>query len=144
MLATDTEQQLKTMLSLAGFNYESPDILLGWKVFQEFAAMPVEGVDSGILWQIGCYSFTGKKLCHLDFVRQFIFKDEDGEYDGMEQLHFEFTCQPTSELLELERNHWSFDHQSLTEYFATVECFPEFEIAKLHIGWTATVSQEPV
>ena len=139
----EAEAELKAMLTLAGFEFENPSPALAWSVFKAFAERPVEDAESGILWQIGCYSFTGEKLCHLDFVRQFSFYI-DGEYDHMEQLHLLFTCAPTPELLPLTRNHWSFDYPSLGEYFADVENFPEFQTALQHSSWAVNVQQQQV
>jgi hypothetical protein len=143
MAPHEAESELKAMLTLAGLDFQSPSPSVAWTVFKSFAERPVEGVESGILWQIGCYSFTGEKRCHLDFVRQFSFH-VDGEYDHMEQLHLELTCMPTQELLAIERNHWAFDYPSLAEYFADVESFPEFQIALMHSPWSVTVQQERV
>ena len=137
------ESELKAMLAIAGFDFQKPSPELAWSVFKAFVERPVEDVESGILWQMGCYSFTGEKLCHLDFVRQFSFYI-DGEYDHTEQLHLELTCTPTQELLAIERNHWAFDYPSLGEYFADVENFPEFQTALKHSPWAATVQQQQV
>jgi hypothetical protein len=143
MRPNEAEDELKAMLGLAGFDFRNPSPALAWAVFKAFAERPVEDVESGILWEIGCYSFTGEKLCRLNFVRQFSFY-VDGEYDHMEQLHLLLTCTPTPELLSLTRNHWSFDYPSLGEYFADVENFSEFQIALKHSSWAASVQQQQV
>jgi hypothetical protein len=143
MAPIEAESELKSMLSLAGFDLLKPNPTLAWSVFKAFAELPVEDVESGILWQIGCYSFTGEKLCHLGFVRQFSFY-VDGEYDHMEQLNLELTCKPTKELLHIQRNRWSFDYPSIAEYFADVENSPEFKTALGHSSWQATVQQKLV
>ncbi len=140
MTTIEAESALKSMLSIAGFDFQKPNPALAWSVFKAFAELPVDDVESGILWQIGCYSFTGQKMCHLGLVRQFSF-NVDGEYDHMEQLKLEFTCEPTNELLKLKRNRWSFDYPSLEEYFADVESFPEFESALNHASWKVTIQQ---
>jgi hypothetical protein len=143
MMPADAQSQLKAMLLAAGFRFEAPDPFVGWTVFKQFAAMPVEGVEDGILWQVGCYDFTGQNFCHLDFVRQFSFS-ENGEYDHMEQLHLEFTCKPTPTLLPLERNQWAFDYPSLDAYFSAVESFPEFQAALRNSPWKVDLWQEQV
>ena len=137
------EHELKNLLAASGFDFARPDPSLAWSVFKAFAAMPVEGVDNGFLWQLGCYDFTGEKLCYLDFVRQFTFYDE-GEYDHMEQLHIEFTAEPSPDLLPLERNKWAFDYPSLAEYFQDVEGFPEFQTAIKYTAWKVNIRQEQV
>ena len=143
MAPHEAEFELKAMLARAGFDFQTPSPALAWSVFKAFAERPVEDVESGILWQMGCHAFTGEKLCRLDFVRQFSFY-VDGEYDHMEQLHLLLTCTPTQELLPLIRNHWAFDYPSLGEYFTDVENFPEFQTALKHSPWAATVQQQRV
>jgi len=143
MTPIEAEQRLREMLNSANFDFEAPEPALAWSVFKTFASEPVEGVDDGFLWELGCYDFTGEKLCYLDFVRQFTFY-EDGEYDHMEQLHIEFTAPPSSELLTLSRNRWSFDYPSLSAYFEDVEDFPEFHKALEQTPWKVIVRQEEV
>ena len=143
MTPSDAQAQLRSMLLDGGFRFEAPHPAIGWSVFRRFAAVPVEGVEDGVLWQVGCYDFTGQRLCHLDFVRQFSFS-EGGEYDHMEQLHLEFTCLPTSALSSIERNEWAFDYPSLDEYFNTVEAFPEFQTALKSSPWNVALRQERV
>ena len=143
MAPQEAEHELENLLAAAGFDFACPDPALAWSVFKDFSAVPVEGVDNGFLWQLGCYDFTGKKLCYLDFVRQFTFYDE-GEYDHMEQLHIEFTGEPSPELLPLERNKWAFDYPTLADYFQDVEKFPEFQTALKHAAWKVNVRQEQV
>ncbi|MEK8021485.1 MAG: hypothetical protein VSS75_031805 [Candidatus Parabeggiatoa sp.] len=140
MSPQDTEHKLKHMLVEAGFDFDIPNPSIAWSVFKKFSSLPVEDVEDAVLWQLGSYDFTGEKLCYLDFVRQFSFYDK-GQYDQMEQLHIEFTCTPTVELLTLERNKWAFDYLSLTEYFKDVESFPEFQIALKHHSWVVSVYQ---
>ena len=143
MAPADAQNQLKAMLLAGGFRFEAPDPSVGWSVFKRFAAVPVDGVEDGILWQVGCYDFTGQKLCYLDFVRQFSFS-ENGEYDHMEQLHLEFTCAPTPVLSRLERNEWAFDYRSLDAYFSAIESFPEFQGALKTPSWKVALRQEQV
>jgi hypothetical protein len=143
MTPADACDQIRTMLIAGGFKFEVPDPSVGWAVFKRFAKIPVEGADDGLLWQVGCYDFTGRKLCYLDFVRQFSFSEND-EYDHMEQLHLKFTCPPTPSLAPLERNLWAFDYPSLEAYFSAVESFPEFQTALEVPQWNVELSQERV
>jgi len=143
MAPYEAQDHLKSMLLSGGFRFESPNPTVGWAVFKKFVASPVEDVEDGILWQVGTFDFTGEKLCHLDFVRQFSFF-ENGEYDHMEQLHLEFTCSPAPSLSALERNEWAFDYPSLDVYFAQVESFPEFQAALSHSPWRVRLRHEQV
>ena len=131
------------MLIAGGFNFEAPDPSVGWAVFKRFAALPVEGAEDGLLWQVGCYDFTGRQLCYLDFVRQFSF-GENGVHDHLEQLHLEFTCPPAPSLAPLERSLWAFDFPSLEAYFSAVESFPEFRTALGTSQWKVELRQERV
>jgi hypothetical protein len=143
MSPQDTKHKLKQMLIEASFDFDIPNPSIAWSVFKNFSSLPVEDVEDGILWQLGSYNFTGEKLFYLDFVRQFSFYDED-QYNHMEQLHIEFTCIPTIELLTLKRNKWAFDYLSLAEYFKDVESFPEFQIVLKHRSWVVSIYQEMV
>lgn len=103
----------------------------------------MEGAEDGVLWQVGCYDFTGERLCYLDYVRQFKFTVDD-EFDHLEQLHLEFTAQPTEVLSGLRRDLWAFEYPSLAQYFADVESLPEFLIALTHSKWQVELRQERV
>ena len=134
---------LRRLLLDEGFQFETPDPSVGWRAFKQFAQVPVEGAEDGVLWQVGCYDFTGKHLCYLDYVRQFRFT-VDGEFDHFEQLHLEFTSRPTAELSGVQRDRWAFDYPSLAQYFADVESFSEFHVALTHSKWQVEVRQERV
>ena len=134
---------LRRLLLDEGFRFEAPDPLIGWRAFKRFAQIPVEGAEDGILWQMGCFDFTGEELCYLDYVRQFRFSVDD-EFDHFEQLHLAFTSRPTAELARVERTRWAFDYPSLSHYFADVESFPEFHVALDHPNWLVKLHQERV
>jgi hypothetical protein len=144
MLVTEAEGQLKGMLKAEGFDISKPNPQIAWNVFKSFVQKPVECADDAVLFQCGTFSFTGKDLFYLDFVRQFSIDDEDGEYDHMEQLHCEFTCNPNKELNPLEKNLWSYDFKDLNDYFAAVENLSEFQTAINHQDWECLVEQEEV
>lgn len=143
MTPSDAESILSAMLAEAGFNFSASDPAVGWSVFKNFVIKEVQAPGDGVLWQIGSYNFTGKQLCHFDFVRQFEIHDE-GEFDHYEQLHLEFTAVPTPELANIERNDWSFDFPSLPAYFDHVEQRDEFKKALAHRAWQARVHQHSV
>ena len=95
--------------------------------------MPVEGMSrdddsDGLLVQTGVYDWhdgSGPRF-NFSFVRQYIFEDEDGEYDHMEQLELLLTFEPTAELASLPREElWSFE-KSLDQFFAEVEALPSY------------------
>lgn len=122
------ESHYRHMLREAGFSEQRPDALLAWRVFKEFAEVPVECSEDALLFQCGVYNFTGRDLFHFGFVRQFTF-EEDGEYDHMEQLDCSLLFEPDAKLQQLETNLWSYDFSSAEEFFSAVEVLPEFSMA---------------
>lgn len=123
--ASEAESHFRRMLHQAGFSGQQPDALLAWRVFQEFAAVPVDCADDALLFQCGVHDFTGRARFHFGFVRQFTF-EEDGEYDHMEQLDCSLLFEPDAELHRLETNLWSYDFGSFQAFFSAVEDLPEF------------------
>lgn len=122
---SEAEPHYRRMLHEAGFSEQRPDALLAWRVFREFAAVPVECADDALLFQCGVYRLTGRERFHFGFVRQFTF-EEDGEYDHMEQLDCTILFEPDAELRQLETNLWSYDFDTVEAFFAAVEALPEF------------------
>lgn len=58
MIATsETLATFARMLTIAGFDKERPDPLLAWRVFKDFAEIPVECAEDGLLFQCGTFSF---------------------------------------------------------------------------------------
>lgn len=117
----DAESYLKDKI---GEN--SSDIAKVWEVFKSFGREQVEGEEEiALLFQCGVYDFTGEKLFYYDFVRQFTLV-EDGH---MEQLHCEFTFEPTSELNRLEVSEWYFDYEGdVEEFYTKIEGLEEFKV----------------
>lgn len=140
----EAEARLLEILKFSGFDSKKPDLNIAWRAFKKFVAEPVECADDGILFQTGCYDFTGERLFYFEFVRQFSVTDEDGEYEHMEQLHLEFTCTPTPELMTLETNLWAYDFPSKEEYFNNVESLKEFKKGLDIVAWNCEIYQEMV
>ncbi|MFX1538539.1 MAG: hypothetical protein ACFFDI_30475 [Promethearchaeota archaeon] len=140
MHVTEAESRLIKLLGAEGFDASNPAPRKAWDVFKQFVTEPVECDNDGVLFQVGCYD--GR--CCFDFVRQFSINNENGEYSHMEQLHIEFTCEPTQQLIGLEKNLWAYDFQSLEDYFEKVESLEEFQKALLHSPWQCEVYQEIV
>jgi hypothetical protein len=104
------------------------DIKKVWQAFKDFCKEPVEGEEEKeILFQCGVFNFTGEKLFHFDFVRQFTVYDED-EYSHIEQLHCEFLFEPTNELKKLKATEWSMDYDDKDGFFNHIENIKEFKI----------------
>jgi hypothetical protein len=144
MLITEVEARLKTLLRDGGFDFRNPDPELAWSIFKSFVQEPVECADDGILFQCGVYEWTGEPQFEFDFTRQFSTDDEDGEYEGMEQLHCKFSCDPDEELQELNTNLWAYDFATLDEYFEAVQALKEFQVATSRHKWNCEVTQGKV
>lgn len=119
------------MLDAAGVRVDAPDPYAVYKVFKDFATLPVEGVHDVILYEIGVYGFGEPETYSIDLVRQFSFYEE-GEYDRMEQLHCEIHYEPDDELRALGAfnlttagsTSWaSGKPERVAEPFATLEDF---------------------
>ena len=130
-------------LDSAGFDFDSSDPSVAWETFKRFAEEPVEGVSDGLLWEIGCFDFSGESQFILNLVRQFTFS-EDGEYDHMEQLCLKLFCAPSSQLQSAKRSEWSFNHSSIQSFFQFVESLPEFSIPQAGSDYYAELTQESV
>jgi hypothetical protein len=125
MKITDALPTLKRMITEAKVNIKHPTPQLVWPVFQRFAARPSDCASEGFLFECGVYSFTGKPMFQFSFVRQFTI-EKHGDYDHMQQLHVIFYFTPTWELEQLRYEKWSFDFQTLDEFFRFVEGRTEF------------------
>jgi hypothetical protein len=143
MMVQKAEETIRKMLAQAGIDLNNPDPLRIWDVFKDFVQEPVECADDGVWFQCGQFDFTGRNLYYLDFVRQFTIEAEQ-EYDHMEQLHCEFTCEPKKELVALETNLWAYDFRSLAEFFEKVENLSEFQMATKAGGYKCEIYQEAV
>ena len=137
MTPEESVERIREMLAARGVSQagalseEAPSV--AWQTFKEFSAMPVKGMSAeddsdGLLFQTGVYDWhDGRGACfNFSLVRQYVFDDEDGEYDYMEQLEVFLLFKPLPELAALPREElWSFD-KPLDEYFATVEALAGF------------------
>lgn len=118
------------------------DITKVWEVYKSFAKEHVEGEEETVLlFQCGVYDFTGEKLFHFDFVRQFT----NGESGYMEQLHCEFVFEPTIALIKLEASEWYFDTDGeLDDFFYEIENFEEFKSPLKYTPLRLNIYQEKV
>ncbi|MHB1484116.1 MAG: hypothetical protein ACYCYI_05585 [Saccharofermentanales bacterium] len=113
-------KELNSMLNKAGFKTEKPDIYLLWKVFKQFSNVKFNVADDALLFQCGTYNFTGKDIFYWELIRQFSF-EKNGEYDHMEQLHIEFLFDPAEDLAAFQDTVWTYDFESLKEFYENVE-----------------------
>ena len=144
MTVSEAKDRLAAMLVDREFDFSRPDPRLGWTVFKRFAREHVVCADDGLLFQIGVYDFTGSELCYLDFVRQFSIESSTEGYGHMEQLHLQFTCEPTDALREIETNLWAYSFSNLDAYVAAVEGRREFRVGMSHTPWNVELFQEQV
>jgi hypothetical protein len=126
---------LKAMLETAGVRRDAPDAGAVYIAFKDFARQPVEGVEDGVLYEIGVYGFGEPETFQIGLVRQFGFF-EDGEYDRMEQLHCTLHYEPESELRSLGTfNAWADSFPTLEEFFSAIDARPE---------WSAVRGRQPI
>jgi hypothetical protein len=125
---------LRAMLDAAGVRSDSPDPNVIYRVFKDFARLPVEGVDDDILYEIGVYGFGEPETYSIDLVRQFSFY-LNGEYDRMEQLHCTVHYEPDDDLRSLGTfDLWDSGRPQdeagplapLEEFFHAVDARPEW------------------
>lgn len=125
MKTNEAREKLINLLREVEFDFHSPNPKIAWDVFKEFTNLHVQCDDDALLFQCGVYSFTGKELFHFEFVRQFIF-NVDGVYDHTEQLMLTMYFEKNQELQELETNLWTYDCESVGEFFSKVENMKHF------------------
>jgi hypothetical protein len=101
---SETPDHFRRVLALAGCDADRPDANLAWRVFTEFAAIPVDCADVALLSYAGTHSFTGRPRFELGFIHQFTH-EEDGGYDGMEQRNASAPSTPSR--LRNSRRSWS-------------------------------------
>ncbi|MFP3918206.1 hypothetical protein U5N28_10380, partial [Lysinibacillus telephonicus] len=89
----NAESYLRNLISK-----DTDDIKNVWETFKAFCKEQVEGEEEKeILFQCGVYDFTGEKLFHFDFVRQFTIYEENN-YSHIEQLYCKCLLKPTDDL----------------------------------------------
>ena len=134
-------KELNSMLNKAGFKTGNPDIHLLWKVFKLFADVKFKVAEDALLFQCGT---DGEDIFYWDLVRQFSF-EKNGEYDHMEQLHVEFLFDPAEDLSAFQDTVWTYDFESLTEFYENVEELDSFNYPwKKYAPKGVTIFQEHV
>ena len=144
MEVSQAKSKFLKIMSESGVEESVPNPHLIWESFKEFARLPVDYSDDALLFQVGCYRFTGELLFYLDFVRQFRVEDAQGDYHHMEQLHVEFTHHPDHVLETIKSTVWSHDVGDLDSFFSVVESLSEFKIAENYHDWALNVYQEQI
>jgi hypothetical protein len=100
-----------------------------------------------VLYQSGVFTFSGREEFLLDFLRQFVATDDDGEYDHIEQLDCEFRFPVNDETRSFGRyEQWWFpdESQEWSDFVALVEQRPEFVALRSSRPHSAKVEQEKV
>jgi hypothetical protein len=117
MRSEQARGELERRLREAGVDVANPrwdDVGRALAAWQRFAldvrfedVPPPEHDGDMLLVQWGTYDWGGGEAFELDFTRQFSFEDDDGEYEGMQQLSCTFRFPPTNELRAIgEWNQW--------------------------------------
>jgi hypothetical protein len=113
------------------------------KAFTAFAKETVECAEELFMFQCGVFSFFGKRLFYLVFVRQFTI-EEKGESDQNVQLYVGFTCKPNESLTPLSTILWAREPASMELFFEKIENSTEYNTAIAESLWDCKVNQENV
>jgi len=141
--ADKAKEVLIKMLSELKFNFINPNCKLALEIFKKFFSIKVDCADDGLLFQCGVS--PGDDLFQLEFVRQFTFELDDGEYNGMEQLRLTIYFKSNAELQELDTNLWEYDCDSVEEFFNKVANMNNFKIPfEKYVPLKCEVRQEGV
>jgi len=139
--ALDLFQQ---MIETAGIDLANTHPKTIWPIFKEFTQIPADCIEEAVSFQCGMLDPLGDETVFcLDFVRQFTIEIDD-EYDHTEQLHCEFEDAVTDRLENQETEVWSYEFNSLEEFFQMVEASEEFQAITVHSSWTLELYQETV
>ena len=119
-----TETYFMDMLSRAGVSEAEPDALKAWETFKQFARVPVECQDDGLLFEV--LPTPEEDTFTLDCTRQFTFYPEDDDDDDAEDR---FTYPLDDQLQGLKTSVWAYYFQDDRDaFFQAVEALPEFRI----------------
>ncbi len=124
MTPSDAKADLETRLGRLGFDFKQPDLGLAWTAFREHLGQQVEGARDYVMVEVGTYDFSFQPIrpaFTVDLCRQFGFHDQNGNFQGYEQLHL-MLYNPTSP--EFEGVHGSFfadDGEARSSLFEAVE-----------------------
>ncbi|MGD0517691.1 MAG: hypothetical protein ABSA26_09170 [Thermoguttaceae bacterium] len=143
MIITHAKARLNKLLIREGMDITCPNPFQALKAFRAFAKETVECAEDLFMFQCGVFSFSGERLFHLVFVRQFIIKEE-GRCDNKVQLYIEFTCKPNESLTALSTIIWAEEFTSMELYFERIENSTEFSTAMVESTWDCKVHQEAV
>lgn len=121
------------------------------EIFQDFFFnFEVEGFSKEsdrdmALFQCGIYDWGKGEKFETDFVRQLSFEDENGEYEGMKQLHLTLFYNPAlSSKKEVDFNVWFNVNKGGKEWIDTVKSSKGFSIVKDMITQDFSVVYEEV
>ena len=126
-LANEARKRLTDLLSAQGFDRAKPDLLQGWRVFQQFAQEPVDCGRDCIFIDYRIIVYRGESNAVLSFVRQFSDDFENGFWIHFEQLHFDLIHTPVESLPRLPMTLSKYDTESFADYFEAVEKSEAFQ-----------------
>jgi hypothetical protein len=125
----EAEAAFRSLLEDAGVAlggpFDSETAGRAWEGFKRFAAMPVDGMSTAdhsdaLLFQAGNANLRDPHF-RFGMLRQLTFSDEDGEYEGMEQIECSFVFGGIEEPLAV--TVWSIEVPE-GEFFEWVEETP--------------------
>lgn len=127
----DLERCLREMLDAVGIRPDHPEVALVWRVFKEFAKIPIDGHlrdDCAFQCAITTSCEEEERIVFVvAFLRQISFESE-GEYTGMMHVACELEYSPDAKLASFDAMVWSYSFPDLDSFFRHVEDMPEFVI----------------
>lgn len=146
MVPSDAKSDLASYLTKVGFDFDSPNLKLGWEAFCHHMEVPVEGLQDYVMVELGNFSNLGEWLPFepafvVDLCRQFEFVDSDGNFDRYEQLHLTFFAPPSELTNQLKGNYFAEAGPSIGSFFTSLERNEWFPALQAHSFSLARVAQ---
>jgi hypothetical protein len=107
-----------------------------WNAFKQFSAERVECESDVLLFQAGDSEIRND--IYFDFCREFRLRGADNVV-WYEQIHAEFLAHRPRRLHFNGTTSWSYDFDSLPEFFVAVEALPEFNAGVSFRHWSFSV-----
>lgn len=128
MRPRDADAYLTLMLERAGLHVAHLDLWETWKVFKEFAKVPVESDGHGVCVHLVRDDGPEGKCVYLELLRQYTTIEEE-ESVPVWGTWIELVYEAEGAELATEVELWSYDFASFADFAAEVERLPAFQRA---------------
>lgn len=134
-------QDSETLLEKAGFDFDCPDPRLAWKVFKEFAVLPIastEVKDADRLSINVAFLHLADRDEELwfDFARDLSYMCDGRAEFGATSIGYILTNTVPEELIGINKVLRSKDFKALHEFLEAVETCTEFQLCLQLPNWT--------